>query len=99
MAQYVFGCLGWPPGTPLDLRELGGLVVATPDPQATVRLTGAGDLRLPAPLRHWCGLDAGSRVFLAADVDRQRLVFYPPAVLDAMISQAFPALFDGESHD
>jgi hypothetical protein len=99
MAQYVFGCLGWPPGTQLDLRELDGLVVATPDPLAIVRLTAAGDLRLPAPLRHWYGLDAGSRVFLAADVDRQRLVLYPPAVLDVMISRSFPALFDGEIHD
>jgi hypothetical protein len=97
MAQHVLGCLGWPPGTRLAVHEQGGLVVATPDENASVRLTAAGHLRLPAPLRHWCGLEAGSRVFLVADADRQRLVLHPPASLDAMISRTYVPLFGGDA--
>ena len=45
-------------------------------------VTRQGHVRLPATIRHWCGLAAGDRLLLAADPALGRLVVYPPAALD-----------------
>jgi hypothetical protein len=54
-------------------------------------------VRLPATVRHWCGLSPGSRVLLAADPAAGRLVVHPPAALDAMIGQFHARVPGGES--
>ncbi len=63
----VIPALAWAVNTRLDIRVRGGLVVVTADPQAVFRVTQAGQVRLPATVRHWCTLTAGSRVLLVAD--------------------------------
>jgi hypothetical protein len=63
----VINALGWVPGTRLDIRESGGLVLVTASRQGVFSMTGQGYLRLPATVRHWCGLVPGDRVMLAAD--------------------------------
>jgi hypothetical protein len=79
--------LDWTAGTRLDIRVDGGLVRVSADPHAVFQVTQAGQVRLPAPVRHWLALTPGSRVLLVADLEASRLVVYPPATLHAMITQ------------
>lgn len=83
----VVRALGWGSGIRLEIREIGGLVLVRADRQGVFSMTGQGHLRLPAMVRHWCGLVPGDRVLLAADPDQRLLVVHPPAALDAMVSQ------------
>ncbi len=89
--------LGWQAGTRLDIRAIGGLLVIHADPLGRSRVTGAGHLRLPAPVRHRYGLRGGDRVLLAADPARSRLVLHPPAALDAMTDGCHVRELGGES--
>jgi hypothetical protein len=93
----VIRALGWGDGTRVDIREQSGLVVVTADRHGVFRLSGSGYLRLPATARHWCGLQPGDRVLLAAEPDQDRLTVYPPALLDGMIA-GFRATTSGGDH-
>jgi hypothetical protein len=88
--------LGWVPGARLNIRESGGLVLVTADGQGVFGLTGRGHLRLPAAVRHWCGLAAGDRVLLSADPVQGLLVVYPRAVLVAMITRFHTVVLGGD---
>jgi hypothetical protein len=92
----VIPTLGWTPGTQLDIRVNGGLVLITADPQAVFRVTRPGQVRLPATVRHWCGLAPGSRVLLVADPEAGRLVVHPPAALHSMITKFHAAALGGD---
>jgi len=93
----VINALGWVPGTRLDIRESAGLVLVAASPQGVFSTTGQGHLRLPATVRHWCGLVAGDRVLLAAEPAQARLVVHPPTALDDMISQFHATVLGGET--
>jgi hypothetical protein len=95
-AHLVFASLGWVPGTRVAIREQGGLVVVIADGRGAITVSPQGRLRLPAPVRHWCGLTAGSRVLLVADAAQERLVVHPAAALDAMISRHYADVFGGD---
>jgi bifunctional DNA-binding transcriptional regulator/antitoxin component of YhaV-PrlF toxin-antitoxin module len=97
MAHLVVGALGWEPGTRLAIHERGGLVVVTADPSGTAAVTGQGHLRLPAPVRRYCGLDAGCRILLVGDPSKSRVVMHPAAMVDAMITREYAAIFGGEA--
>lgn len=92
--RAVIGALAWAPGTALAISITGGLPILTPTagstadaaPEATSRITDEMYLRLPARLRRRCGITAGDRLLLAADPAADRLVIYPPAVLDAALA-------------
>ncbi|HWM02736.1 MAG TPA: hypothetical protein VNP92_10420 [Actinophytocola sp.] len=43
-------------------------------------------MRIPAGLRHRCGLATGDRVLLAADPTHSHLTIYPPAALDKALT-------------
>jgi hypothetical protein len=88
--------LGWPPGTRLDIREQGGLILVTAGQRAVFKVTTQGYLGLPATVRRWCGLTSGDRVLLAADPARGLLVVHPPAALDVMIAQYHAAVLGGD---
>jgi hypothetical protein len=92
----VVTALGWVPGTRLDIRECGGLLVIRPDSHGVFSLTKQGHLRLPAPVRHCCGLVPGDRVLLAADPQRSLLIVYPPAALDLLLNPRHAELLDGD---
>jgi bifunctional DNA-binding transcriptional regulator/antitoxin component of YhaV-PrlF toxin-antitoxin module len=49
-------------------------------------VTPQGYLRLPAAVRHLCGLGPGDRVLLVADPSRQVVRVYPPATLDRLFA-------------
>jgi hypothetical protein len=85
--RVVMRALGWSAGLRLDIRETGGVLAVVTDPKGVYQVTSQGHLRLPAALRHRCGLQAGDRVVLAADPRRSRLAIYTPAALDTLLSQ------------
>jgi hypothetical protein len=90
--RVVLRVLGWSAGLCLVIDEDGGLLVIYPEADGIAQVTGQGHLRVPAPLRHRCGLHSGDRVLLAADPERHRLVVYPPAALDALLSHPFDSM-------
>ncbi|HKS46095.1 MAG TPA: AbrB/MazE/SpoVT family DNA-binding domain-containing protein [Amycolatopsis sp.] len=92
----VVTALGWVPGTRLDIRESGGLLLIRSDVHGVFSVTKQGHLRLPAPVRHCCGLIPGDRVLLAADPQRDLLIVHPPAVLDDLLAQCHAQLLDGD---
>jgi hypothetical protein len=60
-------------------------------------VTRQGHLRLPAAARHRCGLHAGDRVLLVADPARQRLVIFPPAMLDTLLAPSMAEALCGDA--
>lgn len=84
--RLITQALGWSAGLRLHMRETAtGALTAAADPEGAYRITSHGHVRIPAPLRHRCGLRAGDRVLLAADPEQSQLVIYPPAILDALL--------------
>jgi hypothetical protein len=95
--RVVMRALGWSVGLRLDIRVAAGVLTVFTDSEGLYQVTSQGHLRLPASLRHRCGLNAGDRVLLAADSQRSRLVVYPPAALDIILPQQFTDTIGGES--
>lgn len=93
----VLGALGWGVGTRLGIRVESGLVLVAADPGAVFRMRRAGQFRLPAGVRDWCGLGAGSRVLLVADLAAGLLVVHPPVVVAAMVGRVHVAVLSGEA--
>jgi hypothetical protein len=93
----VITALGWTPDIRLDIRVREGLVVVTADPHAVFTITQPGQVRLPATVRHWCGLSPGTRVLLAAEPTVGLLVIHPPAAVDTMIGQFHALVLGGEN--
>jgi hypothetical protein len=89
--RVVLRALRWPAGHRVSIRESGGALTVVPDPAGNHQVTGRGFLRIPAALRHRCGLATGDRVLLAADPDRSQLAIYPPAALDKALARTAPA--------
>jgi hypothetical protein len=94
--RAVWRALGWTPGTRLQIRVAGGLVVVDADPGGAFAVTRQGHVRLPATVRHWCGLAGGDRLLLAADPALGRLVVYPPEALDRVTAALDAAALAGD---
>jgi hypothetical protein len=92
----VLRALRWCPGTRLDIREAGRLVLVTASRDGVFRVTRQGYLHLPAAVRRWCGLGTADRVLLAAEPGDGLLVVYPPAALDAMVGEFHATALRGE---
>lgn len=92
----VVHALGWAPGTRLDIHETRGLLLIRTDGCGVFSVTKQGHLRLPAPVRHYCGLVPGDRVLLVAEPERDLLIVHPPAALDDLPSARHAGLLDGE---
>lgn len=98
-ALAIIQSLGWQPGTRVAVRERAGLVVVTHDPIGGTTVTPHGHLRLPTPIRRWCGLEAGSRVLLVADPAQQRLVVCPSGALQAVLARHYADAFGGDPRE
>jgi bifunctional DNA-binding transcriptional regulator/antitoxin component of YhaV-PrlF toxin-antitoxin module len=92
--RAVVAALGWAPGSRLDIRERQGLLIIRRDAHGVFTVTKQGHPRLPAAVRHRCGLVTGDRVLLAADPHHDLLTVYSPAVLDAVLSRRHDELLD-----
>ena len=95
--RTILQALGWSAGLGLDISETNGRLVICPREHGAFHVTGQGHLRIPALLRHRCGLEPGDRVLLAADPHQRQLVAYPPGALDALIGRQATNTSDGES--
>jgi bifunctional DNA-binding transcriptional regulator/antitoxin component of YhaV-PrlF toxin-antitoxin module len=88
--------LGWAAGARLSIRESSGLILVSPDERGVFSMTNQGHLRLPVTVRRWCGLAPGDRVLLAADAVEGLLVVYPPATLDALVTESRALMLGGD---
>ena len=95
--RVVLRALGWSAGHRLAIREMAGALTVVPEPAGSHQVTGRGFLRIPAALRHRCGLTTGDRVLLAADPARSHLAIYSPLALDNALAAAAPIRSGGES--
>lgn len=95
-APALLQLLGWGPGTSLQVADRGGLLLLTVGDLGTQTVTAQLHVLLPAHVRHWHGLCAGTRLLLVADLDAARLVVHPPAALDAMITRMHREVFGGD---
>ena len=95
--HVVMTALGWTPGMRWSLREDRGLVLVAADPRGVFSVTRQGHVRLPVAVRRWCALTPGDRVLLVADPEQGALAVFPPAALDAMVSQCHRGLFGGDA--
>jgi bifunctional DNA-binding transcriptional regulator/antitoxin component of YhaV-PrlF toxin-antitoxin module len=94
--RTVVRALGWAPGTRVGIRQVHGVLVIGAAAGGMTRVSSEGHVRLPAAVRRGCGLVAGDRVLLAADPVAGRLVVYPPAALDMLITECDAGLRDGD---
>jgi hypothetical protein len=86
--RAVLRALDWTPGVRLDIatRDLVTMRVHADGVAGGSGVTPQGHVRLPAPVRHLCGLRAGDRVLLAAEPSAGVLRVFPPATVDALLS-------------
>lgn len=91
--QAVSAALGWRAGERLTLTAAAGMVTARPDPHGLFTLPPRHCLKIPATLRHRCGLLPGDPVLLAARPTEDTLTAYSLAVVDLAIRAhaTFPA--------
>ncbi|WP_344412167.1 AbrB/MazE/SpoVT family DNA-binding domain-containing protein [Amycolatopsis minnesotensis] len=94
--RTVFAALGWVAGTPLAISVTHGTLIISTDPCGVFGMTSQGHLRLPAPVRHCCGLASGDRVLLAAHPERNVLLVHPPTVLDLLLADRHARLLGGD---
>jgi hypothetical protein len=78
--------LDWRPGVRLAIVLAGDVIVAAVERTGRYRLAAHGHLQLPASVRHAAHVQAGDRLLLAACHQRDLLIAYPPAILDAVVS-------------
>jgi bifunctional DNA-binding transcriptional regulator/antitoxin component of YhaV-PrlF toxin-antitoxin module len=78
--------LGWESGRRLEVRAVRAVVTIRVAAGGRACVTPQGYLRLPAAVRHLCGLGPGDRVLLVADPPRQMVRVYPPAALDRLFA-------------
>jgi bifunctional DNA-binding transcriptional regulator/antitoxin component of YhaV-PrlF toxin-antitoxin module len=86
--QAVLRALGWTPGVGLDISATRDLLTVRARVDGAAGRSGVtpqGHVRVPAPVRHICGLRPGDRVLLAADPSSGVLRVFPPATVDALL--------------
>ena len=84
--RAILTALGWTPGTAVTAEPTDDSVILVyPAPGGRLNVASRGHLRVPAALRHRCGLVGGDRFLLAADLDTGWLRLYPPAALDTLL--------------
>ncbi|KZM75466.1 hypothetical protein AWN90_18980 [Nocardia terpenica] len=78
--------LGWLPEQPISLTVAGRTAVAFEHSDGGFRVDHDGHLRLPAVIRHRCGIEPGDRLLIAASVPGRLLLIYPLVVIDQALS-------------
>lgn len=96
-ARALLQRLAWVPGTTVTVREVSDLVVVAADPSGPATVSPQGHLRLPARLRHRCGLVAGTQLLLVADATVGRMLIHPQVAVDVMVAARYAEVFGGEA--
>lgn len=78
--------LNWHPDQPVALVVKDSAVVGFDDPRGAYRIGPRGHLRLPAAIRHQCGIAPGQKLLVAVSTERRIVIAYPTAALDQALS-------------
>jgi bifunctional DNA-binding transcriptional regulator/antitoxin component of YhaV-PrlF toxin-antitoxin module len=87
--KSVIKRLGWQPGQPLSITVDRSIVKIRRAPDGP-RLQRSGFLVLPAAVRNSCNLYLRDRVLLAASIEHEILVVYPPRAVTSALLTYFP---------
>ncbi len=74
--------LQWQPSRRIHLAVNANAVVAVDDPNGDSHIGREGHLRLPAAIRHQCGITPGDRLLIAVSLERRAMFVYPFSVVD-----------------
>jgi hypothetical protein len=77
--------LQWPPGLPIVMSAVPGVVLVVAQAGGGDAVTRQGHLRLRADTRRRCRVGAGDRLLLAAYRDRGLLMAFAMPVVDEMV--------------
>lgn len=94
--RSVLRSLSWAAGQRLEIRAVEGSVMVACREDGVFSLTAQGYLRLPAAVRHWCALQPGQRVLLAAEPGHDALAVHTMPVIDALLTEPHARMFGGE---
>ncbi|MEU2042228.1 hypothetical protein [Nocardia niwae] len=92
-AAAVMKHLGWITGQPCSFEIFRRSVVKIRRSSDGAKIRGSGFLHLPAAIRNKCRIYTGDRVLLAASLQADLLVVYPPHTLSAALGAHRPDLW------
>lgn len=78
--------LNWHPDQPIALVVKDSAVVGFDDPRGAHHIGPRGHLRLPATIRHQCGIITGQQLLVAVSVEHRIVITYPIAAIDRVLS-------------
>ncbi|WHT20186.1 hypothetical protein N8J89_03685 [Crossiella sp. CA-258035] len=78
--------LGWEPGRSISISVTDAAVIVVTGRRGAHTLTRQGHLRLPASVRHQCGLATGDRLLVVALTGHGLLVAYTPAAVSSILA-------------
>jgi len=78
--------LDWKPDQPVALVVKGRAAVGLANSRSTCRIGPRGHLRLPATVRHQCGVAAGQKLLVAVSVEHRIVIVYPVAAIDRALT-------------
>lgn len=87
--------LGWTSEDCFDMQVLHGAVVLQKYRGGPFVLARRGSVKIPAPIRHWCAINSGDQVLLAAVPEHDVLLLHPAATLDEMVLEYHTSSIDG----
>jgi hypothetical protein len=90
--RILLHALGWEPGHRLDMDIAHGLIVVAAAPTGPHAVDPRGAVRLPAALRHLCGIKPGPPLVLAAAVAAQMVVVHPALVVAELLAAHYTSL-------
>jgi hypothetical protein len=95
--RSIVRALGWQAGHRLAVNVVGDAVVFRPDPRAVLVMPSKRYVPIPAAARVRCGIGAGDRVLLVAEVDQSVLVVYSLWAVDGLLAQHHAAVIGGDT--
>ncbi|WP_147403901.1 AbrB/MazE/SpoVT family DNA-binding domain-containing protein [Nocardia panacis] len=78
--------LGWNPGHQIRLDIKRRVIAAFPDADGAHKIGKSGRLRLPAAIRHQCGIEPGDKLFVAVSSKCDAVIVYPLVVIDLALA-------------
>ncbi len=78
--------LNWASSDRVSLTVDNQVIVAVVDPIGDSQIGPRGHLRIPATVRHRCGIKPGERVLVAASAEHRAVLVYPLALVHHALS-------------
>lgn len=78
--------LDWRADQPIALAVKDGAVVGFDDSHGDFRIGPRGHLRLPAAIRHQCGIIPGQKLLVAMSAEHRIVIIYPIVAIDRALA-------------